>query len=53
MVLALSNILRVLVMGCLQRNVQNKLHTTSELQVLCAVSTLYNVVATAWHFQVG
>lgn len=42
-VLALSNILSVLVMGCLGRTVQVKLHTTSALQALSAVSTLNNV----------
>lgn len=51
-VLALSNILSVLVMGCLGRTVQIKLHTTSALQAPCAASTLNNVVAT-WHVQVS
>lgn len=43
----------VLVMGCLGRTVQNKLQTASAFQARRAVSTLYNVVANAWHFQVG
>lgn len=43
----------VLVMGYLGRTAQNKLQTASAFQALRAVSTLYNVVANTWHFQVG